>query len=106
MIKTGKGKAILIATVVSLLLGAQAVQSQDGQRDGRKSGGARPVTVPVTIRVREPRRVVEMRFVDFILKEDGELQTILSIRNPAENPITLAILLQDDLVSSISTEAK
>ncbi len=106
MIKTGKGKAILIATVVSLLLGAQAVQSQDGQRDSRKSGGARPVTVPVTIRVREPKREVEMRFVDYILKEDGELQTILSMRNRTDNPITLAILMQDDLVSSVSNETR
>src|SRR6267142_4294947 len=106
MIKTGKGKAILIATVVSLLLSGQAVQSQDGQRDGRKGGGARPVTVPVTIRVREPKREVEMRFVDYILKEDGELQTILSMRNRTDNPITLAILVQDDLVSSISTETR
>jgi len=106
MIKTGKGKAILIATVVSLLLGGPAIQSQDGQRDGRKSGGARPVTVPVTIRVHEPKREVEMRFVDYILKEDGELQTILSMRNRTDNPITLAILMQDDLVSSISNETR
>src|SRR6266850_1743149 len=106
MIKTGKGKAILIATVVSLLLSGQAVQSQDGQRDIRKGGGARPVTVPVTIRLREPKREVEMRFVDYILKEDGEIQSILSMRGPADNPITLAILLQDDLESSVSNETK
>ncbi|HKB64269.1 MAG TPA: hypothetical protein VKC61_00345 [Pyrinomonadaceae bacterium] len=106
MIKTGKTIAILLAAIASVLLIGQLAQGQGSQRDGRKNGGAKPVTVPVTIRVREPRRVVEMRFVDFILKEDGELQTILSMRNPAENPITLAILLQDDLVSSISTEAK
>jgi len=106
MIKTGKTIAILIAAAASVLLIGQLAEGQGSKRDGKKSGGAKPVTVPVTIRVREPRRVAEMRFVDFILKEDGELQTILSIRNPSENPITLAILLQDDLVSSISTEAK
>jgi hypothetical protein len=106
MIKTGKNKTLLIATLVSLLwplLTAQAVHSQP---DGHKGGGARPVTVPVTIRLREPKREVEMRFVDYILKEDGEIQTILSVRKPSENPITLAILLQDDLVPSISTETK
>ena len=54
--------------------------------------------MPVTIRLRETKREVEMRFVDYILKEDGEIQTILSMRGPADNPITLAILLQDDLV--------
>jgi len=103
--KTGKIRALLIAAAVSLLLTGQFVSGQ-GQRDGRNRGGAKPVTVPVTIRVREPKREVEMRFVDYVLREDGEEQTILSIRKPSENPITLAILIQDDLVSSISNETK
>ena len=106
MIKMGKTKAVLIATVVSLLLAGQSGQGQSGQRDGRKGGGAKPITVPVTIRVRDQKREVEMRFVDYILKEDGEMQTILSMRSRSENPITLAILLQDDLVSSVATETK
>jgi VWFA-related protein len=104
MIKTRKTIAILSVAAAALLSAGQLVQGQDGQRDSRKGGGAKPVTVPVTIRVREPKREVEMRIVNYILKEDGELQTILAIRKPSENPITLAILLQDDLVSSISTE--
>jgi VWFA-related protein len=103
MKKTGKTKSLLIAAAVSLLLAGQSAQ---GQRDGKKGNGAKPVTVPVTIRLREERREVEMRFVDYILKEDGELQTILSIRKPSENPVTLAILMQDDLASSVSTESK
>lgn len=106
MTKMRKTKALLIATVVSLLLTGQLAQGQGGQRDGRKGGWAKPVTVPVTIRLREQKREVEMRFVDYVLKEDGELQTILSMRRASENPITLAILIQDDLVSSVSTEAK
>ena len=105
MIKTGKTKTLLIAAAVSLLLTGQFVSGQ-GQRDGRNRGGAKPVTVPVTIKVRRPTREVEMRFVDYVLREDGEEQTILSIRKPSENPITLAILIQDDLVSSVSTEAR
>ncbi|HEY5075563.1 MAG TPA: hypothetical protein VII34_12785, partial [Pyrinomonadaceae bacterium] len=105
MMKTGKIRALLIAAAVSLLLTGQFVFVQ-GQRDGRKRGSAKPVTVPVTIRLREPKREVEMRFVDYVLREDGEEQTILSIRKPSENPITLAILIQDDLVSSISNETK
>jgi VWFA-related protein len=105
MMKTVSSKAILIATIVFVLFTGPLVQGQGG-RDGKKGGGAKPVTVPVTIRLREQRREYEMRFVNFVLKEDGEVQTILSTRKPSENPITLAILLQDDLVSSISTETK
>jgi VWFA-related protein len=106
MIKPGKTIAIQIALAASLLLIGQLVQGQDGKREGKMSAGAKPVTVPVTIRLREPKREVEMRFVDLVVKEDGDVQTTLSIRKPSENPITLAILLQDDLVSSISTETK
>jgi len=104
MIKTGRTKAILFAAIFSLLAAAQLVEAQRGQPDGRKGGGAKPVTVPVMIRV--AKREVEMRFVNYILKEDGELQTILSMRPATENPITLAVLMQDDLVSSIGTETK
>jgi VWFA-related protein len=106
MTKMGKTKALLIAAAVFLLLTGQFVQGQSGQREGPQKGLAKPVTVPVTIKVRRTAPEVEMRFVDYILKEDGELQTILSMRRASENPITLAILIQDDLVSSVSTEAK
>lgn len=104
MIKTVSTKAILIAALVSVLFTGHSVQGQG--RDGKKGGGAKPVTVPVTIRLREQRREYEMVFVNYVLKEDGEVQTILSTRKPSENPITLTILLQDDLVSSIATETK
>jgi VWFA-related protein len=106
MTKMGKTKALLIAAVAFLLVTGQFVQGQGGQREGRSRGSAKPVTVPVTIKVRRPTPEVEMRFVNYVLKEDGELQTILSMRKASENPITLAILIQDDLVSSVSTEAK
>lgn len=72
---------------------------------GRKGHGApRPVTIPVTIKVHKPE--VEIRVVDFMLREDGDVQSLLSIRRPADNPVTLAVLTQDDLVSSISNETK
>ena len=106
MTKIEKTKALLAAAVAFLLLTGQFVQGQGGQRDGRSRGSAKPVTVPVTIKVRRPSPEVEMRFVDFVLREDGEVQTILSVRKPSDNPITLAILIQDDLVSSVSTEAR
>ena len=72
---------------------------------GRKGHGApRPVTVPVTFKVHKPE--VEIRVVDFMLREDGDLQSLLSIRRPADNPVTLGVLTQDDLVSSIGNETK
>ena len=106
MTKMEKTKALMIAAVAFLLLTGQFVQGQGGQRDGRQRGSAKPVTVPVTIKVRRPTPEVEMRFVNYVLREDGEVETILSMRKASENPITLAILIQDDLVSSVSNEAK
>ncbi len=86
--------------LASLSLSVSAI----GQ-DGRPRGSAKPVTVPVTIRLKDTKPV-EMRFVDYLLREDGEMQTILSARTPNESPMTLAILMQDDLVSSVSIEGK
>jgi VWFA-related protein len=75
-------------------------------QDGRQSRGTpKPVTVPVSIRLRGPAPV-EMKFVDFILREDGELQREISRRSQVDSPMTLAYLFQDDLVSSVSTEIK
>ena len=92
-------KTARIATI--LLLAAPIVFAQGGRRG---HGAPRPVTIPVTIKVHKPE--VEIRVVDFMLREDGDLQSLLSIRRPADNPVTLAVLMQDDLVSSISNETK
>jgi VWFA-related protein len=98
--KTRKFKLLLASAAVSLLPATLAL----GQ-DGRSRGSAKPITVPVTIRLRNSKPV-EMRIVDYLLREDGEMQTILSTRSPNESPMTLAILMQDDLVSSVSVEAR
>jgi hypothetical protein len=95
MTKVRKAKLIL-ATAVVFLLPLAPVR---GQR-----GPAKPVTVPVTVRLRE--RPIEIRVVDFILREDGEIQRELSRRSGYDSPMTLAVLLQDDLASSVSVEAK
>lgn len=100
MIKVSRLKFILAATLCGLSLVVSA-RSQDG----RQRGPAKPMTVPVTIRLRDSKPV-EMRIVDYLLREDGEMQTILSQRTPTESPLTLAVLFQDDLVSSVSVEAR
>jgi hypothetical protein len=89
--------------VVGILFASHLAMGQgDGNR--RQKGAPKPVTVPVTIKVKKPE--VEIRVVDLLLREDGDVQELLSLRGPSDSPITLAVLLQDDLVSSIGTEAK
>lgn len=71
------------------------------------SGPGRPVTIPLTIRVNPDESVPELQNIDLTVSEDGEPQTILSIRGIGTNaPITLAVLIQDDLVPSIANEIK
>lgn len=67
---------------------------------------ARPVTVPVGIKVRGTK-AEELQLLDLNVSEDGEAQTMLSIRSAYTNsPMAIAILIQDDLVSSVSLETK
>lgn len=97
--KTAK---FILTTLASLsLLSAATAFGQDG----RQRGSAKPITVPVTVRIKDSK-LVEMRIVDYLLREDGEMQQILSVRPPTDSPMTLAVLLQDDLVSSVSVEAR
>jgi len=94
-----------ISFVILFSLAGLALIAPVEAQDGKQRANAKPVTVPVTIRLRESKPV-EMRFVDYLLKEDGEMQTILSARTPNDSPMTLAILLQDDLSPSVSVEAR
>ena len=72
------------------------------------SASGRPVTIPVTIRVKGKTapRELELQTVDLIVSEDGEAQTLLSIRARTNAPINLIVLIQDDVVSSVGLEIK
>lgn len=67
----------------------------------------RPVTIPLTVYVPESDFAPELQRIDLTVSEDGEPQTILSIRAIGTNsPLTLAVLIQDDVVSSVANEMK
>ena len=106
-VRNGKTIAAFVAASFSIVLlfanGSTFAQSGDG---GTVS--ARPVTIPVTIRVKGPvPPESELKPVDFTISEDGEPQTILSIRAMGNSsPINLLVLIQDDVVSSVALEIK
>ena len=83
-----------------------------GNGNSRGAGGpGKPVTIPVTIRTKEEAaaRSEESYFqnIDLVVSEDGEPQTIISLRAIGTNsPITLAVLIQEDLVPSVGNEIK
>lgn len=105
-------KSILLAAIL-FTLGAISASSvdlaataQDDANKKKQSGAARPVVIPVGIKVKANPEA-EIQLLDLNVSEDGEPQSILSIRAIVTNsPITLAVLVQDDLVSSASNEIK
>lgn len=97
-----KSRKICLGLVLAILVCPNSfAQKRDGSTSNR--GPAKPITVPVTLRLQKP---VEMRVVDFMLREDGEMQTILAIHHQNDSPLTLALLLQDDLAPSVSIETR
>lgn len=94
---------------VFILCGAgQQAAAQPAVNSGNGTAvSARPVTIPLTIRVKGTPREVELQSVDLAVTEDGDPQTILSIRAMGSNsPLNLIVLIQDDVVSSIGLEIK
>jgi len=89
---------------VTLLTQPAFAQGQSISGNGASRGPGKPVTVPVSIRVKEE---MELQNVDLTISEDGEPQTIISVRAMGTNsPITLAVLIQEDLVPSVGNETK
>ena len=83
----------------------RAQSNGSGDRDNTRP--ARPVTIPLTVKIKGTPREIELQTVDLTVTEDGDPQTILSIRALGTNsPLNLFILIQDDVVSSIGLEIK
>ena len=102
----------LIVLQLSLILGfalmSQPALGQAPSVNGGSPSGApgRPITIPLTIRVKEDTEF-ELQNIDLTISEDGEPQTIISLRGiGTSSPITLALLIQEDLVPSVSNEIK
>src|SRR5690349_20728340 len=96
IMKNWKNTTVLFAAVLGVLFfHLTNVQAQDG----RQPSGAKPMTIPVGLKVKSNREP-EMQQLDLNVTEDGEPQSILSIRAVVtDSPITLAVLIQDDLVT-------
>jgi hypothetical protein len=101
--------ALRLFLAIGFALFAQSVFGQtpalSGNGDSRGSAG-KPVTVPVTIRLKEEAEL-ELQNIDLTISEDGEPRTIISIKSMGSNsPIMLAVLIQEDLVPSVANEIK
>jgi hypothetical protein len=99
-----------LSLLVSFALMTQSAFAQAQSINGANAsrGPGRPMTIPVTIRVSGETQVQEeFQNIDLTISEDGEPQTIISVRGfGATSPVTLAILIQEDLVPSVGNEIK
>jgi hypothetical protein len=94
---------LIIASFGIFSLPASA-QTPGGNGNNASGGPGRPVTIPLTIRTKTE---TELQTIDLTISEDGEPQTIISVRGIGTNsPITLALLIQEDVVPSVGTEIK
>ena len=91
-----------LALMSQSAFGQEPAQNINGGTPTRPTG--RPVTIPLTIRMPKDQEVLEIQNIDLSVTEDGEPQTIISVRGLGTTPITLAVLIQDDLVPSVANE--
>ncbi len=82
----------------------------ENKNEQKPSVRVRTVTIPISIfykaelKDRQPEEFVQAG--DLQVKEDGEDQVILSIRSVSNTPLSIAILIQDDLSSNFNLEIK
>ena len=105
LLRTDRLVRFLLVLAVMFVARPAFGQAQNiaGANTARNPG--KPVTIPLTIRLKEEREP-ELQNIDLVVSEDGEPQTILSIRGEGNSPITLALLIQEDLVPSVANEIK
>ncbi|MBV8858501.1 MAG: hypothetical protein JOZ02_16325 [Acidobacteria bacterium] len=107
---------LAVALSVLLACAGTAADARGQKHDGGGNGNGgraearrdvRTVTIPVTLRLPERAQQAEVSYLDDLqIFEDGERQEILAVRGAGRSPLTLAVLIQDDLISSISNEIK
>jgi hypothetical protein len=100
--------ALVLIIVPADSNGSGFAQSQSSSSLRVSGTSGRPVTIPVTIRLkgRTVPNELEPQNVTLTVSEDGEAQTLLSIRGTTSSPINLVVLVQDDVVSSVGLEIK
>lgn len=101
-----------LALLAGFVFAVQTASAQSPAMSGAnttRTNPGKPVTIPLTIKInsRQLEPETELQNIDLTVNEDGDPQTILSIRGVGTNsPITLAVLIQEDLVPSVGNEIK
>jgi VWFA-related protein len=101
-------RSCLVLLLPVLLFANSLFAQPQNESNRKKQQKVRTVTIPISIFSREEfRRKAPEEFLEageIHVREDGEDQTVLSIRDISESPLALAILIQDDLSSSVNLQ--
>jgi VWFA-related protein len=99
--------AVLFLQFAWLNVSAQETSEPEKPRQNQR---VRTVTIPISIftkkELKEDHAEEFVQADRLIVKEDKEDQTILSIRSIANTPLSLAILIQDDLTSNFNLQLR
>lgn len=91
--------------LISVFFGGVFAQTRN-----EKNQRVRTVTIPISIYGETKRQENQSEeFIEagtIIVKEDGDEQQILSIRSVSNTPLSLAVLIQDDLTSNANLQLK
>ena len=99
--------ALLLTLAAASNAGIYAQRRASENAGGDNRGAVRTVTIPVTVRLPEKRASQELQYLDALtVFEDGEQQEILATRGAPRAPLTLTVLIQDDLASPVGNEIK
>lgn len=98
---------ILVAAVCAPQQGTRAQKSTEAVTRADVRRDVRTVTIPVTVRLPDRQEQTELHYLEALqVFEDGDRQEILATRGAGRSPMTVAVLIQDDLASVVSNEIK
>ena len=107
MFKNKFAKAVAGLFIISVLFGSNFAQQLTENRANQKER-VRTVTIPISIftkqEIRENQTEEFVQAGNLFVKEDGDDQTILSIRSVSSTPLAITVLIQDDLTGSINLQ--
>ena len=100
-------RTLALLTLFSGLIGEAAAQPPKDEKD---KGKVRTVTIPISIFTKEELKEGQIEEIiqagRIIVKEDKDEQEILSIRSNTNTPLSLAVLIQDDLSTNFNLQIK
>lgn len=110
MTKYNPVKLFLFLFIIFFCITNSFAQPEDEGQKKKQDGKIRVMTIPITIFSKQELKANQREeFVEagnITIKENNEEQVILSIRSVSNNPITLCILIQENLSSSFNLELK